>query len=695
MNDLPSVRVPAGSETGIARESAVKATPAILLVDDQPARLLSYEAALSGLRVECVCAMSGEEALAHLMKQDFAAILLDVNMPGMDGFETARLVRTHPRFERTPIIFVTGVNVCEVDELKGYEVGAIDYLPVPVVPEILRSKVAILVEIYQRRRELEELNRALQAGRQRLGERSSLKDALRASEARCRLEAEARRRAEEALRESEQRHRGLIEQSQERLLLAQQAAQLGTFDYDMRHDRLSWDARLRELWGIPLDEPATFQAALGGMHADDRPRILRALEQALDPAGDGSYFAAYRVINRVDGVTRWIEARGRAHFKDGVAVRLIGMVKDVTEQKRREEELLASEARFRDLANNIDQFAWVCDEFGDTQWYNDRWYQYTGMTFEDVQGDGWQKVHHPEHLPRVVSRLTQSLRSGSPWEDTYPLRGKDGQYRWFLSRAVPIHDANGRIRRWVGTNTDVTDLRTLQEALKEADHRKDEFLAMLAHELRNPLAPICTAAQILLMKMSAADPDRRLAEMIQRQSRQLTRLVDDLLDVARITQGRIELSCEKVAVSASLELALETVAPLIEQKKHVLRVTQPAEPVFVMADTVRLAQCFTTLLANAAKYTQEGGNVFVRVSSCEDRAVIEVGDDGIGMSQEFIARAFELFVQSERSLDRSQGGLGIGLAICKRLVEMHGGTVQAESGGPLRGSKFTIRLPLG
>ena len=163
--------------------------------------------------------------------------------------------------------------------------------------------------------------------------------------------------------------------------MAQQAAQLGTFDYDMRHDRLCWDARLRELWGVPSDEPPTFQAALGGMHPDDRARTLRAREQALDPAGDGSYFAAYRVINRVDGVTRWIEARGRVHFKDGIAVRLIGMVKDVTEQKRWEEELLASEARCRDLANNIDQFAWVCDEFGDTKWYNDRWYQYTGMTF--------------------------------------------------------------------------------------------------------------------------------------------------------------------------------------------------------------------------------------------------------------------------------------------------------------------------
>jgi signal transduction histidine kinase len=237
-------------------------------------------------------------------------------------------------------------------------------------------------------------------------------------------------------------------------------------------------------------------------------------------------------------------------------------------------------------------------------------------------------------------------------------------------------------------------LRTLQEALKQAHHRKDEFLAMLAHELRNPLAPICTAAQILLMKMSAADPDRRLGEMIQRQSRQLTRLVDDLLDVARITQGRIELRCEKVAVSASLELALETVGPLLEQKKHVLRVTQPTETVFVIADTVRLAQCFTTLLSNAAKYTHEGGNICVRVSCCEDRAIIEVEDDGIGMSQEFIARAFELFVQSERSLDRSQGGLGIGQAICKRLIEMHAGTVQAESDGPMCGSKFTIRLPL-
>jgi len=419
----------------------------ILLVDDQPARLLTYQSVLSELGQNLVSARSGIEALEKLMREEFAVVLLDVSMPEMDGFEAARLIHEHPRFERTPIIFVTGVHMSELDRLKGYKVGAVDYVSIPVVPEILRSKVAVLVELYCKRRELRALNRNL---------------------------AEAN----------------------ERLAMANTALQA------------------------------------------EKTRELEALNVSLQQANAEL-------------------ERANAALQGEVTVR---------------------------------------------------------------------------------------------------------------SRA--------------------------EDALRQADRHKDEFLAMLAHELRNPLAPIRNAVHLMRMK-ALQDPQMCLArDVIERQLSQLTRLVDDLLDVSRITRGKINLTRQPLKVSELIARAVETVEPIIQGRSQVLTVELPEQPPVVDGDCMRLTQAIANVLGNAAKYTDTGGSIVLQVCARARDVEIRVRDTGIGIPAEVLPKIFDLFTQLDQRMERPQSGLGIGLALVRRLVEMHGGSVSAHSEGPGRGSEFVICLPL-
>jgi signal transduction histidine kinase/CheY-like chemotaxis protein len=245
----------------------------------------------------------------------------------------------------------------------------------------------------------------------------------------------------------------------------------------------------------------------------------------------------------------------------------------------------------------------------------------------------------------------------------------------------------------VSSAQDTTEQRKLQRELLESDRRKDEFLAMLAHELRNPVAPIANAAEVL-SRLVPLQNQQALVGIIQRQAVHLGRLLDDLLDVARITQGRIELRREVIDVVACVRLAIETAEPLIRSKAHQLTLTQMLDPIYVSADKVRLAQCIANVVINAAKYTDDGGELRIRPYLDGQGAAVEIADNGIGIAPEFLPRIFDLFAQSERGLDRSQGGLGVGLTVCKQVVEMHGGSIVANSAGVGRGSTFTIRLPL-
>ncbi|MDC0721270.1 response regulator [Nannocystis bainbridge] len=428
----------------------------ILLVDDQPARLLSYEAILAPLEQNLVRASSGVEALQRLLKEEYAVILLDVSMPEMDGFETAAMIHQHPRFERTPIIFVTGHNITDLDALRGYELGAVDYVYVPIVPEILRGKVSVLVELHLKRQELVRANRSL-------------------------------------------------EQANAQLALAN----------------------------------SNLQA--------EKTRELEQLNAVLERANAG--------LAAANGT----------------------LAAEITERQRAEEALRHTHAQ-----------------------------------------------------------------------------------------------------------------------LREADRQKDEFLAMLAHELRNPLAPIHSAVELMGVK-EIDDPEVRWCrDVIERQTEQLHRLVDDLLDVSRITQGKIKLQSAPLEVAAVISRALETTRPLIETRRHRLDVGVPEEPIWIEGDRTRLTQVVGNLLNNAAKYTPEGGQIrlTVELAGPTTQVLIRVADSGTGISGEMLPKVFELFTQVDRTVHQAQGGLGIGLALVRRLVELHGGSVAAHSEGPGKGSEFTVHLPL-
>jgi signal transduction histidine kinase len=379
----------------------------ILMVDDQPSKLLSYETILSPLGENLIRATSGQEALNQLLKHEFAVVLMDVCMPDLDGFELASMIRQHPRYQKTAIILISAIHLADIDRVKGYEVGAVDYVPVPVVPEILRAKVSVFVDLYRKTRELEMLN-------------------------------------------------------------------------------------------LVLEE-------------------------------------------------------------------------------------------------------------------------------------------------RVTERTA--------------------------------------------------DLAALAARLQETDRRKDQFLATLAHELRNPLAPIATAAKILQRK-AVEDPDIQLAQrVIDRQSAHLTRLVEDLLDLSRISRNKLELRTERTDLATVIHAALETSRPIIERADHKLSVSLPDKPIYVDADVVRLSQVFTNLLNNGAKFTQPGGEISLLVESDADTVSVKIRDTGIGILAEHLPRIHEPFYQLDAPIEKSRGGLGIGLTLVWQLVEMHHGTVTVHSEGSNRGSEFVVKLP--
>ncbi|HEY6893642.1 MAG TPA: response regulator [Rhodanobacteraceae bacterium] len=408
----------------------------ILLVDDQPARLLAYRAILAPLAENLIEASSGAEALKHLMERECALILLDVNMPGMDGFETASMIHQHPRFEKTPIIFVTAINVSDMDRMRGYKLGAVDYVTVPIIPEILRSKVVVLAELHRKRRDLQLANQRLE-------------------------------------------------------------------------------------------------------HANEALRVEKARE-----------------LMRLNESLR--------------------------------------------LANN--ELA----------------------------------TRNTELQAQIAERVSAELR------------------------------------------------------LLEVNRRKDEFLATLAHELRNPLAALGNALNALQLA-ERVDP---LHEAMLRQLKLLVRLIDDLLDIARINRGKLTVQRTATTLRAVLDSAIETAMPLLLADRHSLEVTMPPEEIPLYADQDRLSQVFSNLLNNAVKYSASGSPIALTATSDGNNVEIAVTDSGIGLAPGKTEEIFEAFAQIDTSVERSRGGLGIGLTLVKRIVELHGGRIAAHSDGLGQGSRFTVALPL-
>jgi len=394
------------------------------------------------------------------------------------------------------------------------------------------------------------------------------------------------------------------------------------------------------------------------------------------------------------GVTYW--DWGLIPIKDaaGHVERLVFTLLDVTARVRAEQARYESEQRFRRLVEVSSQIVWVTNAQGEPVEDSPSWRTFTGRTYEQWVGWNWLEVVHPDDRPRLAEAWRTAVAAVGPYCVEFRMRHASGEYRHVVACAVPILNAEGSVREWIGMNTDVTERKWAEEALREADRRKNEFLAMLGHELRNPLAPIRNAVKVM-QRLDPADPKQSWArEVIDRQVGQLTRLVDDLLDVSRIVQGKLTLKKAPMDLRSAIELALETSRPLIEARHHAFKVALPEEPLVLEGDHLRLAQVVSNLLNNAAKYTPESGRIWLTVTREDGEAVLSVRDTGEGIAPALLPHLFDVFTQAERTLDRSQGGLGLGLTIVQNIVAQHKGRIEARSEGHGQGSEFVVRLPV-
>ncbi|RIH81559.1 Alkaline phosphatase synthesis sensor protein PhoR [Calidithermus terrae] len=637
----------------------------ILMVDDQPAKLLSYEAILSGLGENLIKADSARSALEHLLKTDVAVVLMDVNMPDVDGFELAAMIREHPRYEQTAIIFVSAVRLTEEDLVRGYSLGAVDYVSVPVVPEVLRAKVGVFAELYRKTRQLERLNRELER------------------------RVEERTRELEARRLEGERTSALLE-----TVLASAPAGIAVYDRELRFVRVN--EALARLTGLPAEEHLgrTMGEALPALAPLVEPilhEVLRTGEPVLDVGvagrpdrpGDGGYYLASYYPIRENGEVWGVGA----------------VVQDISERKRAEEELRASEERFRLMADAVPQVIWMTDAQGRAEFFNREWTDYCGVPFEPTTTAQLVATFtHPDDAPRVLAAFEEARRTGGPFEVEQRNRSASGEYRWFLNRGRPYRDPRtGEVVKWFGVGVDIHDRKLAEAALQASERRYRElseaqkrFVNDAAHELRAPLTAIVGNLQLLarFKNMRKADREEALAE-VTREAVRLSRLVNDMLALARGDAG-LRLRLEPLRLDEVLREAFATARVL--GKDHRME-RGPLPEAWVTGDADRLKQLALQLLENALKYTPAGGTVRLELDLGDAHAEFRVADTGVGIAPEDLPHVFERFYRADRARSRAVGGSGLGLAIARWIAEQHGGGIRLESELG-KGTVAVVRLPL-
>ncbi len=539
-----------------------------------------------------------------------------------------------------------------------------------------------------------------------------------------------------------------LRESEERIRLATAAAELGMWFWDLTTNDLVWTAKCKQLFGFPANIEMSYEIFLNSLHPDDRQFTHQAVMQTLEVKVD--YDVEYRVI-WPNGSVHWIAAKGRCLYDyTGKAVRMMGTAQDITERKHTEEALRQSEERYRMLSEAMPEMIWTSDAAGVTDYTNKRWYDYSGLTLEETVGNGWQKLLHPDDLEPTIQHWQESLQTGIPFENEQRYkRASDGTYRWHLVRAYPLRDNQGNIIKWFGSCTDIDDQKQIEQQrarllelekaaraeAEAANNIKDQFLAILSHELRSPLNPILGWTKLLRSRKLDPTATDRALDTIERNAKLQIQLIDDLLDVSRILRGKLSLNLATVDLTTVINAALETVQLAAQTKKIQLEyISPPTSPIFVQGDSNRLQQVVSNLLSNAVKFTPSGGRVEVQLSQVlgtgdggqggqgsreqgagsreqgeeennqcpmpnaqfpiTNYAQITVTDTGMGIAVEFLPYVFEYFRQADSSTTRKFGGLGLGLAIVRHLVELHGGVVTADSPGEGQGATFTVKLPL-
>jgi PAS domain S-box-containing protein len=669
-----------------------------------------------------------------------------------------------------------------------------------------------------------------------------------------------RKQAEEKLRQTQARLESVLE-----------TGLAGTFFWDIRNDRVVADENMMRYFSLSeraLTEGVPLEEVLPAIYEEDRTQVSEALTEAIEQTS--IYQIEYRV-NHSDGKIRWLSARGSVERDEaGNALELTGFAVDITRIKEAEEAVRESEEQLRTLANSIPQLAWMAEPDGFIFWYNRRWYEYTGTTPEQMEGWGWQSVHHSDLLPEVINLWKHSIETGEPFEMEFPLRNAKGEFRWFLTRVNPLLDAAGKITRWFGTNTDIHEnrvaqrnaqflasvsedlaqLKTVDEIMQtvgarignylnlslcgfaeinesadianvthnwhredvraivgvyplkdflsedfqraghsgevfvvrdvfadertdgdrysklkigsfvcvplirdgkwryllaihdskprnwrddeieltrelttrlwtrleraraeeererllqseqaarqeaeQANRLKDEFLATLSHELRTPLNAILGWSQVLQNNNLDETAAKRAMATIVRNARAQSQLIDDILDVSRIVTGKLRLNVRAVDLSNVISAAVDAARPAAEAKQIRLQTLIDPQATQISGDPDRLQQVVWNLLSNAIKFTPKNGRVQVRLERVNSHVEVVVSDTGVGIESEFLPFVFERFRQSDGSMTRRHGGLGLGLAIVRQLVELHGGTILVESKGEGEGSTFIVSLP--
>ena len=456
--------------------------------------------------------------------------------------------------------------------------------------------------------------------------------------------------------------------------------------------------------GLVLDVNQAVVRQLGYRRDDIVGKTTAELKLYTDPAEREAFFRILREHGRVtdfeaqlitkDGAVRTYLMSSEIIELDGRTC-LLTSTNDITARKRAEISLQQALERLElaQSAGRSGTFDWNIAT-NEIQWSEaeEKLYGLEPGGFEGKY-ENWRRTVHPDDIENAENGIDKAIKDAIELNIEFRIIRPDESVRWIYATGNVIYDARGKPLRMVGINIDITERKSIDLALREADRRKDEFLAMLAHELRNPLAPIRNAVQIL--KANDSDPAhlKTALDIVERQVSHMTRLVDDLVDVARLTQGKIALKKEIVELATVVADAVDLARPIISQRGHKLTIELPQQPVLLHVDGVRLSQALGNMLTNAAKYTRPGGKIALTGANGGDEIIIAVQDNGVGIAPDMLAQVFDLFTQSERTLDRAQGGLGIGLALVKRLIEMHGGEVEARSAGIGRGSEFVLRLP--
>jgi PAS domain S-box-containing protein len=657
----------------------------ILLVDDEPRNLAVLESILATPDLRLVCATSPDEALLALVNTEFACIILDVQMPAMNGLELARLIKTRKRNQHIPIIFLTAYFMEEKDILQGYGAGAVDYLTKPINPQILRSKVGVFVELFRSTHALAAANAALE---NEINQRKKAEEALLRSN--NDLEERVRERTEE-LMFTEKRYREVVYgvpiaiytvDGEGRITLYNQAAvTLWGREPDLEKDRWCGSYKVIGIDGTTL--------------GDEAYPISEAMRTGRGVQGQEV------IVERPDGTRRNVLPYPEPFFDDqGKVVGAVNMLVDITERKHSEE----AARRLAAIVESSDDGIMSMDLKGIITSWNDSARRIFGFRAEEVVGKPITTIVPTERLDEETDILN-SIRRGEPVHHYETVRlCKDGRLVEISLSVSPIKDADGRIIGASKISRDITEQKRAQAELKKAHEEtvaalraKDDFLATLSHELRTPLNPVLLIASDAINNRELPPRVRTDFDTIRKNIEMEARLIDDLLDLTRIARGKIILEKRHLKVRQVLQDAIEQEREMINQKGISLEVLFHAEEDSVFGDAVRLQQIFWNLLNNAVKFTPPGGKISIETASRQNKVVVKIADTGLGMTPEEMSRIFVAFSQGAHAGEpngRRFGGLGLGLAIAQKLAEFHSGRIVATSEGRERGSIFIVELPL-